>query len=316
MRGGEVDLNLDAVNLVDVIEECLGLIATTAAKRSISIANNIVVENLPIIRSDASRLKQVILNLVSNAVKFSNVGGTVTINTAVISNRMLRISVSDTGQGISPAEYGKVFAPFERLSQEAGDLEGAGIGLTHTKQLVESMQGSIGFESETGKGNTFWINLPIFDNTEQHEISSTLPDSQVQQVKSPDSTDRLKQVVYIEDNPVNTKLMEMIFEFLPNVELTVAMSGEQGVELVKEISPDLILMDIFLPGMDGIEASRLIKDSRHTTDIPIIAISAATWDVDIERARDVGFFAYLTKPIDIPETLSTIRKALKQSSTD
>jgi signal transduction histidine kinase/ActR/RegA family two-component response regulator len=309
---GKLNITLDAVNPAVVIEECLTAIESVAASQSITIANNTVIKNLPIILADAIRLKQVILNLLSNAVKYSQAGGTVTINTAVTTNRMLRINISDTGPGISKQEYDKIFVPFESISQKSEKPEGSGIGLTISKQIVESMNGSIGLESEIGKGSTFWVSLPITDTSEQHELTDSRPNIPKQRAYSTDLTARTKRVLYIEDNPINTQLMELIFASIPNAELTTAMTGEEGLKLANQISPDLILMDIFLPGMDGLEASRILKDSTSTTDIPIIAISAATWDVDVDRARDLGFFAYLTKPIDIPQTLSTIQKALEQ----
>jgi signal transduction histidine kinase/CheY-like chemotaxis protein len=313
---GKLDFILGAVNPAEVIELCVDNTLPLAESGSISIANNMVAKNLPVIQADATRFKQVLLNLLSNAVNYSHANGTVTLNTAVTTNRMLRISISDNGPGIPKVAYDKVFAPFERLDTKAGDHDGTGIGLTISKQLVESMNGNIGFESEIGKGSTFWIDIPIMQEAEKPEVVSAKPASPAPQPQSAKSSDLMRRVLYIEDNMLNVQLMELIFESVPNAELTIAMTGEQGVKLAKEISPDLILMDIFLPGMDGIEASRLLKDSNRTTDIPIIAISAATWNVDVERARDVGFFAYLTKPIDISETLSTIQKALGSGAQD
>jgi signal transduction histidine kinase/CheY-like chemotaxis protein len=310
---GNLGPKLDAVNPAKVIPECIKITEAAAKKRSISVANNIVIKNMPIVRADATQLKQVILCLLSNAVKHSQVGGTVTINTAVTTNQMLRINISDTGPGISGLDSKNIFVPNERIAEQSGNLEVTGIGLPISKQLIESMNGSIGFESEIGKGSTFWISLPIKIGVEQQEAKFIEPDSQPQPVEMPASTGKMKRVLYIEDNPLNTKLMELLFSSVPNATLATAMTGEEGVKLANEISPDLILMDIFLPGIDGIEAARLLKDPSKTSNIPIIAISAATWDVDVERARDVGFFAYLTKPINIPEALNTIQKALEQN---
>jgi signal transduction histidine kinase/CheY-like chemotaxis protein len=308
--GGNLASSLDAINPAEVIADCVEITEPAAEKRSISVANNIVIKNMPIVQADPTQLKQIVLCLLSNAVKYSQVGGTVTINTAVTTNRMLRINVSDTGPGILKSDTEKLFVANENHSDQSETAAGTGISLPISKQLIESMNGSIGFDSEIGKGSTFWVSLPILKGVEQ-EVSEAKPDYRQQSMNMANSTDKMKRVLYIEDNPLNTRLMELIFASIPNAELTTAMTGEEGVKLANEISPDLILMDIFLPGIDGIEAARLLKDPSKTSDIPIIAISAATWDVDVERARDVGFFAYLTKPINIPEALSTIQKALK-----
>ena len=310
--GGNLNFKLDAINPAEIIAECIGMTEPGAEKRSISMANNIVIKNMPIIRADTTQFKQVILCLLSNAVKYSQVGGTVTVNTAVTTNRMLRINVSDTGPGISKTDSEKIFGANEHIAQPSEIPGETGISLPISKQLIESMNGSIGFESEIGKGSTFWVSLPIIKDVEQQKDRDTNPEYLPQPVDMHASADKLKRVLYIEDNPLNTQLMELIFASLPNAELTTAMTGEEGVKLANEISPDLILMDIFLPGIDGIEAARLIKDPSKTSNIPIIAISAASWDVDVERARDVGFFAYLTKPINIPKALSTIQEALQQ----
>ena len=305
---------LDAVNTSEVIRQCIEITKPGATERTVSIVNNTLIENLPVIRVDATQLKQVILDLLSNAVKHSQMPGIVTINTAVTTNRMLRISISDTGPGISKTDQKKIYMAYESIRDISGNSDETNFGLAISKQLIESMNGNFGFESEIGKGSTFWISLPIIEGVNMRSEADIKPESSPQRPQIPVSADQVKRVLYIEDNPLNTQLMEIIFESVPNAVLTTAMTGEAGVKLANEISPDLILMDIFLPGIDGIEAARLLKDPSKTSDIPIIAISAASWDVDVERARDVGFFAYLTKPINIPETLSTIQKALQQSS--
>ncbi|MCP4981768.1 MAG: PAS domain-containing protein [Gammaproteobacteria bacterium] len=310
---GMLELEIKSVNPLFVIADCLTIAQIMGKPRSISVINNASEKDLPAVRADITRFKQVLLNLLSNAVKYNREGGTVTIDTEEVSGQMLRISVRDTGEGISKKYQGKIFDAFERLGQETTEIEGTGIGLTIAKQLMELVGGGIDFESKSGKGSIFWIEFALAEETGEKQPDSKLPKVGVRLEKPLGEEGRPHRVLYVEDNPMNAQLMQAIFEGIPNAELTIARDAETGIEMAISHHPDIILMDISLPEMDGVEARSVLKKTRETKDIPVIAISAAAMDEDIKRAEEVGFFAYLAKPINIAETLEAVQNALSDN---
>jgi CheY-like chemotaxis protein len=257
------------------------------------------------IRVDYTRAKQVLLNLASNAVKYNFEGGRVTVGAAAIPGGKLRLSVADTGPGIPKAKQPELFQPFNRLGAEATGIEGTGIGLALCKQLVEIMGGVIGFESEIRVGSTFWVDLPTAKRSDRGAGLSVAAYDLGEEIRSLRGT-----VLCVEDNPDNLKLVELIFEQIKGISLLAADNAELGLLIAAERKPDLILMDINLPGMNGFQALERLKRDARTRAIPVVALSANATARDIEQGEQSGFFRYLTKPVDVGQLLRVVQKAL------
>ena len=314
IEAGQLELAVQPVNPAIVLDDCLSITQSMAGQRSISVVNGAADKDLPIIRADLTGFKQVMLNLLSNAVKYNRDAGTVTVDAEETSEGMLRISVNDTGPGIAKKDHARVFESFDRIGREAMNIEGTGIGLVISKRLMEAMGGFIGFESEAGKGSTFWIELPLAEDPRQKVLALDQPEDGPSLDQALGQGTQRRCVLYVEDNRLNVRLMQSIFAGIPNAELVVAADAEEGIKLANSEPPDLILMDVGLPGMDGIEAAGVLRNSKKTKDIPVIAISALAMNSDIERAGDANFFAYLTKPLDVSETLKVVRGALDEDA--
>ena len=293
VESGNIDLSLEPVELSTIVEECLGLIRPLAAKRNISITQNILMGFA--VRADRTRLKQILLNLLSNAIKYNREGGRVELGVKMEIVDRLRIFVTDTGLGIPASRLKELFLPFNRLDAEKSNIEGTGIGLTITRRIVEMMGGSVDFNSEVGVGSTFWIELPL-ENRE--ESTDTLPLSETDTTIQ--KTDEVQHtVLYIEDNPSNLKLVTQILGRRKYVKLLTAHTAELGIELAISSHPDLILLDINMPNMDGYQVLKVLQGVTDIQMIPIIAVTANAMARDIERGIAAGFTDYLTKPFNI-----------------
>jgi len=250
----------------------------------------------------------------SNAIKYNRVGGTVTLGVDEAGgNGSLRISVADTGIGIAKEQQGEVFEAFSQLGHESSDIAGTGIGLTITKNLVEAMGGSIGFESALNFGSTFWLEFPIVSGTlsakdGEAPTAVTVAATQTAAVASPEDK---CTVLCVEDNPGNLKLLAMIFARFPGVTMISAHTGELGFDLAEIHRPDLVFMDINLPGMDGFQALEKLKASAVTRNIPVAALTARASPRDRDRGFRAGFDYYLTKPIQIEEVSAVISRSLR-----
>ncbi len=262
------------------------------------------------IKADRTRLKQVLINLLSNSIKYNQTGGTVVVDCALTTSGLMRISVRDTGAGLSPAMLAQLFQAFNRLGKETSNEEGTGIGLVVSKRLVELMQGAIGAESTVGAGSVFWIEL-IHDTDPHAEyikaISTSMAASQIQ------AGSRTRLLLYVEDNPANLKLIEQLIARRPDLRLLTAQNGRDGINLASGYLPDVILMDINLPGISGTEAMKIIRLDPATAHIPIVALSANAIPRDIEKGLEAGFFRYLTKPIKVNEFMETLNVALEHA---
>ena len=265
------------------------------------------------VNADHTRLKQVMLNLLSNGIKYNRPNGTVEVICTTSAPDRIRISIKDTGIGLTPEKLSQLFQPFNRLGQESGTEEGTGIGLMVTKQLVELMGGKIGVESTVGVGSEFWIEL-IRDGAPhlvcQIENERTAPPKLAQQFLA---EGKERTLLYVEDNPANLMLVQQIIEHQQQIRMLTARDGSLGIALARNELPDVILMDINLPGISGREALDVLRDDPRTAHIPIIALSANAMPHDIAAGMHAGFFHYLTKPIKVDEFMSALDEALKFS---
>jgi PAS domain S-box-containing protein len=309
IESGKITLSIENVSPHQLFEECYALIKAMSEKRGITIHHQCSTASLPTLHADYTRLKQVLLNLLSNAVKYNRENGKITIDCRDTGGDMLRICITDTGQGIPREKQDEIFQPFSRLGAEATEIEGTGIGLTITKRLVELMDGEIGFESSVGEGSTFWVDLPISttNGTAVDGSDDTLLRHFTSQNAGRPSSHRL---LYIEDNPANLWLMEEIIGQLPNFTMLSAHNAELGLEIAEAQRPDVIIMDINLPGIDGFEALKRLRHNELTREIPVIALSARAMPRDIEAGKSAGFRDYLTKPINIKEFLATVQEVI------
>jgi CheY-like chemotaxis protein len=262
-----------------------------------------------VVQADRTRLKQVLLNLLSNAVKYNRDGGVVTVECAHAGAQRLRLSVRDTGMGLGSEQLASLFQPFNRLGQEGGTQEGTGIGLVVTRRLVELMGGAIGVASSPGAGSTFWIELATAEPTLPVTAPPPAPGG-------PDDADAPAAgphlIVYIEDNPANLKLVQEIVGYRRDLRLLAAPDGQAGLALARSERPELVLTDLNLPGMSGIEVLAELRHDPATAAIPVIALTANAMPRDIERGLAAGFARYLTKPIDIEQFNEAIDGALAQ----
>jgi signal transduction histidine kinase/ActR/RegA family two-component response regulator len=315
VEAGAVSLSMELVPLADVLAECQGMIAPLAATRGVRV----LFPEAPTARvqADRTRLKQVLLNLLSNAVKYNRDGGAVVVDCAQPVPQRLRLSVQDTGMGLSPEQVADLFQPFNRLGQEAGTQEGTGIGLVVTRRLVELMGGEIGVTSSPGVGSVFWIELACVDLG-----AATAPEAPpAAHAAAPVRADGASAaspatVLYIEDNPANLKLVQEIVRFRPDLRLVCAPDGHFGLSLARSQLPDVILMDLNLPGLSGFEVLAQLRREPDTARIPAIAVSANAMRADIERALAAGFARYLTKPIDIGQFNEAIDGVLATRAVD
>ena len=307
VESGRLSLSLEPVSLPEVMLECQSMIEPLAQKRGISMTFP-QFDGACYIKADRTRVKQVLINLLSNAIKYNQAGGSVIVDCSLNTPDRIRISVRDTGAGLSPEMLSQLFQSFNRLGQEASGEEGTGIGLVVSKRLVELMQGMIGVESVVGTGSVFWIEL-ISDVDPHLEFGKAAAAAVVSLPVHTGPRPRL--LLYVEDNPANLKLVEQLIARRPDMRLLTAGNGNDGISLAHGYVPDVILMDINLPGISGIEAMKIIRLDPVTSHIPIVALSANAIPRDIEKGIEAGFFRYLTKPIKVNEFLETLNVALE-----
>ena len=302
VESGRLTLSLEPVSLPDVMIECQAMIEPQAQQRGITMTFPSFT-GACYVRADHTRVKQVLINLLSNAIKYNQVGGSVDVSYEVSTPGRIRISVKDTGPGLTVANRAQLFQPFNRLGQESGGEEGTGIGLVVSKRLVELMRGVIGVESAAGKGSVFWIELDTEEDPHAGYLQTAVPlhpDAPVPAGLRP------RLLLYVEDNPANLKLIEKLIARRPQMRLLSAQNGLDGINLARARLPDVILMDINLPGISGIEAMKILRLDPTTAHIPIVALSANAIPRDIEKGLAAGFFRYLTKPIKVDEFLQTL----------
>ena len=307
IEAGKMELSIEPVDIAEVVDECLSLMEAQAEKRRVTLVNTLAGSALPRAAADRTRVRQAVLNLVSNAIKYNREGGQVTLS-ASEADGMVRLDVADTGQGIPAARLPELFLPFSRLGADARAIEGTGIGLSLTKRLVDLMGGRIGVSSEVERGSVFWFELP----RETAEPAPKMPAELQAVAPAAEATGRRRErplLLYIDDNPESRELIEDYMLGQPDFELVVAADGATGYRLAGERLPDLILLDLNLPGESGWQVLRRLKSTPQTMAIPVVALSAAEAVTLAEDGRRAGFTAMLAKPVDfvrLRQLLSTV----------
>jgi PAS domain S-box-containing protein len=307
IESGKLSLSPEPVSLADVMLECQTMIEPQAHQRGIRVSFPRL-EVPYLVQADRTRVKQILINLLSNAIKYNRTDGTVAVDCTVTSPGRVRIWVEDTGDGLPPEDIAQLFQSFNRLGRAATREEGTGIGLVVCKRLVELMGGVIGVESTVGKGSRFWIELNLATDLHATDGSAgAAADIRTLQQAQPN----LRTLLYVEDNPANLMLVEDLVARRPDIRLLTARDGNRGIEIARTTLPDVILMDINLPGISGIQALKVLAQDPVTARIPVVALSANAVPRDIARGMEAGFFRYLTKPIKVNEFMDTLDVALK-----
>jgi PAS domain S-box-containing protein len=313
IESGKVTLSQEAMSLADVLHDCQAMIEPQAQKRGIRMTFPRF-DSLYYVHADRTRVKQVMINLLANAIKYNSDGGAVIVECKMSSENRVRVSVTDTGAGLAPEQVAQLFQPFNRLGQAAGSEEGTGIGLVVTKQLVELMGGVIGVSSTVGVGSVFWVELAAtsapalaFDNSS--ELTTEARAHAATKTSAPRRT-----LLYVEDNPANLALVEQLIARRSDLKLLTAIDGNLGVQLARTYQPDVILMDINLPGISGFDALEMLRRDPATAHIPVMALSANAVPRDIARGLEAGFFRYLTKPIKVREFMDALDVVLRYAA--
>jgi PAS domain S-box-containing protein len=305
IEAGKPALKMESVSLAEMMCECRAMVEPMARDRGVDVFFPSS-EMSHCVRVDRIRLRQTLLNLLSNAIKYNRKDGTVTITCEATAEDLVRVSVEDTGAGLSPEKLDQLFQPFNRLGQDNEIEEGTGIGLVVCKRLVELMGGTIGVESTPGKGSVFWMELNL---SGEHQIAFPAAEPftrpSIERIEQKDN--QICTLLYVEDNPANLMLIQAIIARQPNIRLLTAENGMQGIEMAREFLPDLVMMDIDLPDISGIEALKMLVEDSATSHIPVIALSANAMPAEVEHGLKVGFSRYLTKPIKIDEFLKILQ---------
>jgi signal transduction histidine kinase/ActR/RegA family two-component response regulator len=306
IESGKLSLSLEPISLSEVMRESQAMIEPQAQKRGISVSFP-QFDTPYFIKADRTRVKQVLINLLSNAIKYNKEGGTILVDCIASAHGRVRICVKDTGEGLTADQLAQLFQPFNRLGQEGSAEKGTGIGLVVCKRLVELMGGTIDVGSTIGKGSVFSIELNLTAERQPAPDANSPTDAATRVLADA----QLRTLLYVEDNPANMMLVEDLIARRPDVRLLSARDGNRGVEIARASQPDVILMDINLPGISGVEALRILALDPATAHIPVIALSANAGARDVAKGLEAGFFRYLTKPIKVPEFMETLDVALK-----
>jgi PAS domain S-box-containing protein len=297
---GRLSLSVEPVLVGEVVGQALELVTPLATSSGVTVRSELRGEEGHVF-ADQQRLKQVLMNLLSNGVKYNQKGGQVTIRAHTMDPGPTRIEVADTGPGIPTEQMDRLFLPFERLGAQHTSVEGTGIGLSISKHLTELMGGRIGADSEVGRGSTFWIELePSYDavSTEAVPSGERVPEQGV--------ASEARTILYVEDNLSNLQFVERIIQRRPGTKLIAAMQGGLALDLARQHAPDMILLDVHLPDMEGDEVLEQLRRDVSTREIPVVVVSAEASTAKIERFHAAGAHAYLTKPLDVRGFLETI----------
>ncbi|MEY2481661.1 MAG: hypothetical protein QOK24_189 [Verrucomicrobiota bacterium] len=311
IEAGNLQLSLEPVCLEEAMSEALDLMRPLAAEREIRLAASCPLDTTTYVLADRQRFKQVLLNLLTNAVKYTAMQGSVDVSFDDSGNGTMRLLVRDTGAGIPTEKLSRLFTPFDRLGAEQSTVEGTGLGLALSQRLVEAMHGCIGVNSTVGDGSTFWVELPQAESPFQQlaaQKNAPVPEELSHTGK--------RRVLYIEDNFSNVTLVEQMLAERPSLELMTAMQGRLGLDLARKHVPDLVLLDLHLPDMPGWQVLAQLKADHSTRDIPVIVISADATAPQIKRLLAAGARAYLTKPLDIGEFFRVVEETISSADSD
>jgi signal transduction histidine kinase/ActR/RegA family two-component response regulator len=306
IESGVVELNTQAVELAPLVHASMALVSTAADKRGIVLAEALDARAVAVM-GDETRLKQVLTNLLSNAVKYNREGGRVTVLSRLVGEQQVEITVRDTGLGMTAAQMASLFQPYNRLGRESSTIEGTGIGLVISRRLAELMGGLLVAASTEGQGSAFTLRLPRAAFTDSGSPIHGVPE------QAPAYRRRL--VHYIEDNETNVEVMRGILSQRPQIGLEVSLNGLDGLAAVRQRRPDLILLDMHLPDIGGLELLRHLKHDDAVADIPVLVLSADATPARMEEALTLGAAHYLTKPVDIASFLQTLDQSLTDLDT-
>jgi PAS domain S-box-containing protein len=307
IESGKLSLSIEPISLPEILEDCHTLIQPLADKRGIVLKFPVIL-GVQFMAGDRTRVKQVLINLLSNAIKYNRVGGNVQVSCIEKPNAILRICVQDSGDGLSPEKIAQLFQPFNRLGQEGSAGEGTGIGLVVCRRLMQLMGGEIGMSSSVGEGCMFWIELTLAVTP---QLQHALPEHNTELAAVGPLDGDQRTLLYVEDNQANMDLAEQLIARRPDMRLLGAGDGMHGVLMARQHLPDLILMDINLPGISGLQALKMLREDPRTRHIPVLALSANALPRDIERGLEAGFFRYLTKPVKVTEFMEALDTGLK-----
>jgi signal transduction histidine kinase/CheY-like chemotaxis protein len=310
IESGKFTLSKEPVSVAEVLAECRAMVEPQARDRHIAMSFPEPLQRPCYISADRMRVKQVLINLLFNAIKYNRPNGRVTVDFVQTATRTLRISVRDTGAGLPPEQVAQLFQPFNRLGQDVGTEQGTGIGLVVTKRLVEVMGGTIGVESTVGDGSIFWVELELASAPQLALADDVHPSA----MRAPHADAPVRTLLYVEDNPANLELVEQLVARRRDLRLLSAADGRLGLEYARAHLPAVILMDINLPGISGTEAMKILRSNPETAHIPIIALSANAVPRDIQQALEDGFFNYITKPIVVGQFMDALDTALAVQS--
>jgi CheY-like chemotaxis protein/anti-sigma regulatory factor (Ser/Thr protein kinase) len=302
IESGRLELVTEAVSTGQLVKECAAMVQSLANQRKIQLSTHANCQCA--VQADRLRLRQVLLNLLSNAIKYNREGGNIDVTCHLLPQERVRVAVRDSGHGIPANALSRLFKPFERAESSHKNIEGTGIGLALAKKLTEAMSGTIGAESVVGEGSTFWVEFPL---TTTEAVVQVVASKNLEHGVYPAA----RTLLYIEDNPANLRLVQKIVTSRKGLAMLDAHSAELGLEIARVRQPDLILLDINLPGMDVHDALHHLQNNPATCHIPVIAVTADAMECDIRKGLDSGFVAYLTKPLQIPAFLALLDKLLE-----
>jgi CheY-like chemotaxis protein/anti-sigma regulatory factor (Ser/Thr protein kinase) len=305
IEAGGLSVSMEPVSISDVLDEVRVTLEPAATRAGVRLEVGSSAD-VPHVRADRTRLAQIFLNFASNAIKYNRPNGTVAFRVSVLDDARVRVTVADTGFGIPLDKQEKIFQPFQRAGQETGPIEGTGIGLAISKRLTDLMHGSVGFHSVPSQGSEFWVEVPI--HVDRCDSSAPPPP---QESRSGLGPDRRGVVLYVEDNPANVKFMRDQLDVFEGIQLITAPTAEMGVQLARTNPPSVVIMDINLPGMSGFEALRVLRGWPETEHVPVIALTAAASEQERQHGERLGFYRYLTKPIDVAILEATLESVLR-----
>lgn len=305
IEAGHLQLSVEAVFISEVLEEALALMRPLAADRAMKLSVDASLQKDVYVLADQQRLKQVLLNLLTNAVKYTPAGGRISVSLDQSDPKKTRLLVTDNGNGIGEDKVARLFTPFDRLGAEQSEVEGTGLGLALCQRLMHAMGGDIGLNSKLGEGSAFWIELPATESPLKTLPSPRAPRRNDTAMAPP------AKILYIEDNLSNLTLVEQMLADHPQINLITAMQGGLGLDLACQHKPDLVLLDLHLPDLRGHEVLARLRKNKLTRDIPVVVISADATAGQIQRLMAAGAHAYLTKPIDITEFFHVIDETIR-----